>query len=111
MREVKALFRPQRLDQVVEALRGIPGSPGVTVSKVRAYAGAPSAEHQPAGGDDVEADFVKLETLVPTALVERVVAAIAQAGHTGRAGDGIVFVMPVEDFVRIRDVRSTDGRT
>ena len=111
MREVKALFRPQRLDEVVEALRGIPGSPGVTVSKVRAYAGAPSAEHQPTGGDDVEADFVKLEALVPTALVDRVVAAIAQAGHTGRAGDGIVFVVPVEDFVRIRDVRGTDGRT
>ena len=111
MREVKALFRTQRLDQVLEALRGIPGSPGVTVSKVHAYAGAPSAEHPSAGDDDVEADFMKLETLVPTALVERVVAAIAQAGHTGRAGDGIVFVVPVEDFVRIRDAQSTDGRT
>ena len=109
MREVKALFRPQRLEHVIQALREIPGLPGVSVSKVHAYAGDRSVgDHEPAG-DELEADFTKLETLVPVALVERVVAAIARAGHTGRAGDGIVFVVPVEGFVRIRDVRSPGG--
>ena len=102
MREVKALFRPQRLDQVIEALRGIPSLPGVTVSRVRGYAGArPAAQSV----ENVEADFMKLETVVPPELVERVITAIGQAGHTGRPGDGIVFVVPADNFVRIRDVR------
>ena len=105
MREVKALFRPQRLDQVLVALRQIPGVPGVTVSKVHAYAGSHSHDEPLRPTDDVESDFMKLETVVPAALAERVVAAIGQAGHTGRAGDGVVFVVPVEGFLRIRDVR------
>ena len=101
MREVKAIFRPQRLDHVLRALREIPGLPGITVSKVHAYAG--HTENAPPSGH-VETDFMKLETVVPDALVGPVVAAIGQAGHTGRAGDGVVFVVPVEDFVRIRDL-------
>lgn len=114
MREVKALFRPQRLNHVIEALRHIPNLPGVTLSKVHGYAGTrPFTEH-PGSTQKVETDFVKLETVVPSELVERVVAAIGQAGHTGRPGDGIVFVVPVEDFMRIRDVRRAepaDGTT
>lgn len=114
MREVKALFRPQRLEYVIAALREIPNLPGVTVSKVHGHAGTrPFTEH-PGSTENIEADFVKLETVVPSELVERVVAAIAQSSFTGRPGDGIVFVVPVEDFLRIRDVRraeSTDGST
>jgi hypothetical protein len=58
----------------------------------------------------VEADFIKLETVVPEQMVESVVAAIARAAHTGRDGDGIVFVVPVEQFVRIRDISGADSR-
>lgn len=108
MREVKALFRPQRLDKVIAALREVPGLPGVTVSRVHAYAGSPTHD-DPLPYDNVQTDFMKLETIVPDALVQRVVAAIRQAGHTGRAGDGIVFVVPVEDFARIRHIRNTDS--
>ena len=109
MREVKALFRPQRLDQVLAALRQIPGLPGVTVSKVHAYASSPRRDEPSAPTDDIESDFMKLETVVPATLAERVIAAIGQAGYTGRAGDGIVFVVPVEGFVRIRDIGSADS--
>lgn len=109
MREVKALFRPQRLDQVLAALRQIPGLPGVTVSKVHAYAASHRHDEPSTPADDIESDFMRLETIVPTALAERVVAAIGQAGHTGRAGDGIVFVVPVEGFVRIRDLGDADS--
>lgn len=109
MREVKALFRPQRLDQVLAALREIPGLPGITVSKVHAYAGSHKPDQPSPPADDIESDFMKLETVVPTALADRVVAAIGQAGRTGRAGDGIVFVVPVEGFVRIRDIRDADS--
>jgi nitrogen regulatory protein P-II 1 len=108
MREVKAFVRPQRLDHVLAALREIAGLPGVTVSRVHGYSGF----HQPGDPrppvENVQADFTKLETIVPDALVERVVAAIGQAGHTGRGGDGVVFVVPVEQFVRIRDVEPDD---
>lgn len=110
MREVKAIFRPQRLDQVIAALREIPGLPGVTVSRVHAYAGSPKHD-DPFPSENVETDFTKLETVVPDALVERIVAAIGQAGHTGHGGDGIVFVMPVENFVRIRDAGGSDSAT
>lgn len=110
MHEVKAIFRPQRLDEVIAALREIPGLPGVTVSRVHAYAGSPKSD-DPLPSEHVETDFTKLETVVSDALVERVVAAIGQAGRTGRAGDGIVFVVPVGEFVRIREVGGLDSAT
>lgn len=103
MREVKAIIRPQRLEQVMAALHEIPGLPGVTVSKVHAYAGfVPQGREQSTAS--AERDFTKLEIIVPADLVEPVVGAIGAAGHTGHAGDGIVLVVPVEQFVRIRDV-------
>ena len=106
MREVKAIIRPQRLEHVMDALHVIPGLPGVTVSKVHAYSG--SAEGRHLRMENRETDFTKLEIIVPDALVDQVVAAIGQAGHPGRAGDGIVFVVPVENFVRIRDVGGSE---
>ena len=103
MREVKAILRPQRLEHVMDSLYRIPGLPGVTVSKVHAYAGS-DGQDRPQGSWQPETDFTKIEIVVPVELVDRVVHAIGQAGHTGRAGDGIVFVVPVEHFVRIRDI-------
>jgi len=100
MREVKAVIRPQRLEQVMEALREIPGLPGIAVEKVHAYAWASSG----AAAENLETDFTKFEIIVPVELVDRVVATIAEAGHTGRPGDGVICVLPVERFVRIRDV-------
>lgn len=84
MREVKALFRPQRLDQVLAALRDIPGLPGVTVSKVHAYASSHQRGDPVTPASTAETDFMKLETVVPAVLVERVVAALGQAAHTGQ---------------------------
>lgn len=107
MREVKAIIRPQRLDQVIDALRAIPGLPGVTVSTVHAY-GASKPPGSPGPDDGVEADFAKLEVIVSEDLVGAIVAAIHRAGHTGRSGDGIVAVIPVEQFVRIRDLHAAD---
>ena len=110
MREVKAIIRPQRLEHVMEALNRIPGLPGVTVSKVHAYAGSRGQDRQ-LGSWQPETDFTKLELIVPADLVDRVVDSIGQAGHTGRAGDGIVFVVPVEHFVRIRDIESDEAQS
>ncbi|MEQ1871794.1 MAG: P-II family nitrogen regulator, partial [Vicinamibacterales bacterium] len=93
MCEVKAIIRPHRLDQVVEALQALSGLPGITVSQVHAYSGARPGQAGEAAS--VESDFMKLETVVPSELADVVVAAIARAAHTGRDGDGIVFVVPV----------------
>ena len=101
MFEVKAIIRPQRLEDVRLALHEIENMPGVTVSKVHAFArsrprdGAPSI-------DALETDLVKLETVVPEALADRVVEAIQRAATTGRPGDGMVFKIPVADAVRVR---------
>ena len=108
MREVKAIVRPQRLEQVMEALHAIPGLPGVTVSKVHAYAGFQRQDIQ-AAGDGQETDLTKLEIVVTDDLVESVVAAIGHASHTGRAGDGIVYVVPVERFMRVRALAQGAG--
>lgn len=103
MREVKAIIRPQRLDLIMAALREIPGLPGVTVSNVHAYAGS-GADDRIGASESAETDLTKLEIVVPVEIVERVVTAIGRAAHTGRAGDGVVFVIPVDQFVRVRDV-------
>ncbi|HZS59291.1 MAG TPA: P-II family nitrogen regulator [Gemmatimonadaceae bacterium] len=109
MREVKALIRPQRVEHVVAALHDIAGLPGVTVSPVHAYSGSRPSGSATAPAS-VEADFIKLETVVPEEIVETVVVTIARAAHTGRDGDGIVFVVPVDQFVRIRDISGADSR-
>ena len=101
MFEVKAIIRPQRLDQVRTALHEIPEMPGVTVSKVHAF-GRSQPRDAGVAADTPGADFVKLETVVPAALADRVIEAIYHAATTGRAGDGMVFKIPVADAVRVR---------
>ena len=101
MNEIKAIIRPSKVDAVMGALHAISGVPGVTMSQVHAYARA-----QPHAADAVpragEADFVKLETVIPTDLVETVTEAIRAAAHTGRAGDGMIFISDVRGAIRIR---------
>lgn len=101
MHEIKAIIRPSRVDDVMQALHAIPNLPGVTMSRVHAY-----ARPQPHDPDDEpraeEAEFVKLETVVPGQLVDTVAEAIRAAAHTGRAGDGLIFISDVRGAIRIR---------
>ena len=109
MREVKAIIRPQRFEQVRDALHDIPGLPGMTVSRVHAYGGFRQRDaHSPA--ENAETDFTKIEIVVSADLVDDVVGAIKRSSHTGRAGDGVVYVVPVEQFTRIREVVEPDPR-
>lgn len=104
MREIKAIIRPDRLSEVVQALRQIPRMPGVTVSVVHGFGRgeAQQAQQQARGGDTVgEAQFAKVEAVVPVALVKDVIDAIRGAAHTGRPGDGKIFVIPVEHVIRV----------
>lgn len=101
IREIKAIIRPDRLSDVVHALRQIPRMPGVTVSVVQGF-GRGDGQQQTSGASAIgEAQFVKLETVVPAGLVKDVIEAIRAAAHTGRPGDGKVFVIPVEHVTRV----------
>lgn len=107
MREIKAIVRPDRLHDVIHALRQIQDMPGVTVSVVQGF-GRRHVEHardlEPVG----ETQFVKVETVVPVELVKEVIDAIRQSAHTGRSGDGKIFVIPVESVTRISTAEQGD---
>lgn len=100
MKEIKAIIRPDRLDRVLHELRLIPGLPGVTVSRVRGF-GRAHHEHPDGGDEGTPAEFAKLETVVPSGLVDAVTAVIRTLAHTGRPSDGKIFVLPVEAVTRI----------
>ena len=104
MKEIKAIMQPFLISKVVEALKLIPGLPGVTVSDVRGFgrAQAVGAVNTVAEGAVEYVKKSKLELVVPDEMAERVVEVIQQNAHTGNAGDGKIFVYQVDDVVRIR---------
>lgn len=100
MKEIKAIIRPDRLSTVLRALHGTPNLPGVTVSTVRGYGRRYPTEGPGEEFDEIE--MSKLEVVVPAAIAREVAATIERAAHTGRMGDGKVFIIPVEHAVKIR---------
>jgi nitrogen regulatory protein P-II 1 len=100
MKEVKAIIRPERLAGVLQALHDIPRLPGVTVSHVRGFGRRVPAD--PEGESFAAIDMTKLELVVAPDLVDDVVSAIERAAHTGRAGDGKIFIAPIDGAVRVR---------
>lgn len=100
MREIKALVRTERLDYVVDALHAIEELPGMTISVVRGIGRTHGGDTDTSGFGEVQ--MAKLEIVIEAALEDRVVDAIVQAAHTGRPGDGKIFVYPVARVVRIR---------
>jgi len=103
MRLIKAFVRTTRLDEVVRALRGA-GAPGVTVSRGHGVGyGYESFSFTLAPGEVSHApEVAKLEVVCREEQVDALVDAIIDGACTGCAGDGIVFVSPVERAVRIR---------
>lgn len=99
MYEVKSIIRPERLAAVVHALHEIPDVPGLTISVVRGI-----GRRTPAGSATAEfgeTEMAKLETVVPEPLLQRVVDTVKDVARTGRPGDGKVFVIRVEDAVKV----------
>ena len=101
MQEIKAIIQPFMLHRVLDALHGIEGLPGIVLSEAHAV----SAE----SGQYVQVVKTKMEIMVPDALVEKVVQTIQKAAHTGRSGDGRIFVIPIEQTVNIRTGECSDG--
>jgi nitrogen regulatory protein P-II 1 len=103
MRLVTAIIKPFTLDDVKSALEQL-GLLGMTVSEVRGY-GRQKGHTEVYRGAEYQVDFVaklKIEVLVDEDTADRAVDAIVKAAHTGRIGDGKVWVTPVDTVVRVR---------
>ncbi len=103
MKLVEAIIKPFKLDEVKEALNGI-GIQGITVWEVKGF-GRQKGHTELYRGAEYVVDFlpkIKIEVVVPDDLVDKVLESIQSAASTGRIGDGKIFVLPVEDAIRIR---------
>lgn len=104
MKEIKAIIRPFKLLNVIDALQKIEGLPGVTVSEIKGF-GKSRAKN---AKDKVVYELVefipriKLEVVVPDEMAEEVLNVIQKYSHTGNTGDGKIFVVNVENVVKIR---------
>ena len=99
MREIKAIIRTDRLQDVVHALQAVPNMPGLTVSTVRGFGRRASGVGP---GLFSQTDFTKLEAVIDDEAADGVVAIIVRHAHTGGAGDGKIFVTPVLQVIEIR---------
>ena len=109
MKLIKAIIKPFKLDDVREALSEI-GIQGITVSEVKGF-GRQKGHTELYRGAEYVVDFlpkVKVETAVSDDQVEGVIEAIKKAANTGKIGDGKIFVMPIEQAIRIRTGESGD---
>ncbi|HJN02484.1 MAG: P-II family nitrogen regulator [Nitrospinota bacterium] len=103
MKKIEAIIKPFKLDEVKDKLNEI-DIKGITVSEVKGF-GRQKGHTELYRGAEYVVDFlpkVKLEIIVSDSMVEEIVEAITKTAQTGRIGDGKIFVLPVEDIIRIR---------
>jgi nitrogen regulatory protein P-II 1 len=103
MKKIEAIIKPFKLDDVKEALNGI-GIKGMTISEVKGY-GRQKGHKEIYRGAEYIVDFIpkaKMEIIVDADQVEEVIGTICKAAQTGKIGDGKIFVLPVDEVVRVR---------
>jgi len=103
MKKIEAIIKPFKLDEVKEALHGI-GIQGMTVTEVKGF-GRQKGHTELYRGAEYVVDFlpkIKVEIALADELLEKAVDVIVQAANTGRIGDGKIFVLDVEETIRIR---------
>jgi nitrogen regulatory protein P-II 1 len=103
MKKIEAIIKPFKLDEVKDALAEV-GVQGMTVTEVKGF-GRTGGKKEVYRGSAYVVDFVpkvKIEVVIPDDLVRDVLDAIEKSAKTGRIGDGKIFVVPVEEAVRIR---------
>lgn len=103
MKKIEAIIKPFKLDEVKEKLNEI-GVKGMTVVEVKGY-GRQKGHKEIYRGAEYQVDFIpkiKLEIVLADEMVEKVIETIATAANTGKIGDGKIFVLPVEQAVRVR---------
>jgi nitrogen regulatory protein P-II 1 len=103
MKKIEAIVKPFKLDEVREALSEL-GVTGLTVTEVKGF-GRQKGHTELYRGAEYVVDFlpkVKVEVVLADSLAERAIEAIVKAAHTGKIGDGKIFVTAVEQVIRIR---------
>ena len=103
MKKIEAIIKPFKLDEVREALSEI-GIMGLTATEVKGF-GRQKGHTELYRGAEYVVDFlpkVKLDIVVIDEMVDKVIDSITKTAHTGKIGDGKIFVMNVEDAIRIR---------
>ncbi len=111
MKEIKAIIQPFMFSKVIDALKERDDLPGVTVSEIKGF-GKSRAEN---AKDKIVEDSIgyvkkiKLEIVVPDHLADEVVNIISTNAHTGRPGDGKIFVYTVDEVMKIRTGETGEG--
>jgi nitrogen regulatory protein P-II 1 len=103
MKKIEAIIKPFKLDEVKEALHEV-GLQGITVIEAKGF-GRQKGHTELYRGAEYVVDFlpkVKIELIIDDDMLERAVEAIQQAAHTGRIGDGKIFISSIEEAIRVR---------
>jgi len=110
VKQVTAIIKPFKLDEVREALAEV-GVNGLTVTEVKGF-GRQKGHTELYRGAEYVVDFlpkIRVEMVVSDDAVDRVIEAVVRAARTGKIGDGKIFVVPVEQAIRIRTSESGDA--
>lgn len=103
MKKIEAIIKPFKLEEVKEALV-LTGIQGMTITEVKGF-GRQKGHVEVYRGSELKVLFlpkIKIEVVVPDHLVEEVVKVILEKAYTGNIGDGKIFILPVEEAIRIR---------
>ena len=103
MKKIEAIIKPFKLEEVKEALSDL-GIEGMTVSEVKGF-GRQKGHTEIYRGSEYTVDFlpkIKIEVVLPDGMVDNATTAIVKAAKTGKIGDGKVFVISIEEVIRIR---------
>ena len=110
MKKIEAIIKPFKLDEVKEALHEI-GVSGITVTEAKGF-GRQKGHTELYRGAEYVVDFlpkVKIEAAIDNALQDQVIDAISKSANTGKVGDGKIFVVALEEAVRIRTGETGPG--
>jgi nitrogen regulatory protein P-II 1 len=107
MKKIEAIIRPHRVEDVREALHEI-GVTGMTITEVKGI-GRQKGHTETYRGSEYEISFVpkiKLEVVAPDSQVQKIISTIIRIAKTGQVGDGKIFLLPIEDVIRVRTEES-----
>ena len=112
MKKIEAIIQPHKLEEVKEALKAI-GIDGMTITEVRGH-GRQKGHKEIYRGMEYQVDLlpkIKVEMVIPDARYDEVIQTLVKSAHTGKIGDGKIFVFDVVEAIRIRnDDRAAKGR-
>ena len=110
MKKIEAIIKPFKLEEVKSELQAI-GISGMTITEVKGH-GRQKGHKEIYRGAEYNVDLIpkiKIEVVVSSEMSAKVVDTLMKSARTGKIGDGKIFIMPIEDVIRIRTGESGDG--